>query len=158
MRYQQPAVTPNAGDAAPADGPVAVLPVPLPAGGAAESAPATPRPRAAPAAPSAAEAGGIALSVGIPGSPPAVGLPVPVGPAEEDGERRQPAASAAGEALREPEPTWTGTDIAATAPEEQDRVPIVRPDEDDDGSDWDDAEGAWWLTGTGTRQEDRAHE
>ncbi|GIL27949.1 WXG100 family type VII secretion target [Actinocatenispora comari] len=151
-----------------ADGLTAVLAAPPPVGGvavtdpavgAAEPGPATSRARVAPAAPSAAEAGGIALSVGMPGSPPvAVGLPVPAALADEDDERRPPDGSAAGEALREQERTWTGADGDTGPPAAQDRVPIVRPDEDDDGSDWDDAEGAWWLTGTGTRQEDRAHE
>ncbi|WP_344319108.1 hypothetical protein [Actinocatenispora thailandica] len=81
--------------------------------------------------------------------------PVPaVRPADEDEGEQDPVESESGDALREPESSWTGGD--GEQPAAQDRVPVVRPDEDDDGSDWDDAEGAWWLTGTGTRQEERA--
>jgi integrin beta 3 len=100
-----------------------------------------------PDAPAGAAAGGGGSDDGRPVGPAGF---VVAGLSGEELEREEVARPDAAELLREDRPTWTGGE-----PVGEDRVPVVRPVEEDDTSGWDDGGAVWWLRGDEAEGEER---
>ncbi|WP_406077939.1 hypothetical protein [Micromonospora sp. NBC_00858] len=119
-------------------------------------APTSARPADEPARPAAAVVGSL-LGVSVPGiGPDGTPPPVPAGavpgrPSTGDAkERPEPERPKSAELLQKEAAAWGAGPAGAEVPLDDDRVPVVRPgDDDEDPAGWDDAADSWWLMDEG---------